>query len=156
MNLDVKGRAIRTLSPRGYSIPRGLEKCPRPSQLRSPDSSKIQSLRHKKLAQRTTLSYLLIPTPMFLGISKYILHTEHISTYIYTYIYILYTYQYRTLCSLSFCSLILSILVLCTDHQHGDEKNKEQHPCHQNMLCRVSINASIGSYGSGPILQSSQ
>lgn len=33
-----------------------------------------------------------------------------------------------------------------------DGKNKEKHPCHQNMLYRVRINASIGSSGSGPVI----
>lgn len=96
MNLDVKGRAIRILSPRGYSIPRGLEKGPRPSQPRSPDSSKIQSLRHKKLAQRTILSYLLIPSYVS-GNFKIHISTDHFVVYHFALLFCLFQFFAQTI-----------------------------------------------------------
>lgn len=130
MNLDVKGRAIRTLSPRGYSIPSSLEKCPRPFQPRSTDPSKIQGLRHKKPG--TGDNFVLSPNP-----HSYVSGNFTIIIHISTNHFVVYHFS---LFSAYFSSLL----------QHGDRKNKEKHPCHQNMLCRVRINASIGSSGSGP------
>lgn len=92
MNLDVKGRTIRTLSPRGYSILRGLEKCPHPSQPRSPDSSKVQGLRHKKTG--TEDNFVLSPNPHSYVSGNFTIHnsTDHFVVYHFALLFCLFQF----------------------------------------------------------------